>query len=187
MNTACACVCLPLSPLRLDAPWSANTELIHKKKPSDAHMEQTKHVQVHGYIINSYSVDESMKNSWPLVDGNCSGWLKNRKQSLTRPDLLTTGEWATTITCSLCSGCEGLRLIQLGRKLWRQAFKRGALSSYGRNNCLPRLMWSFWLICVVSHWEAFLLISKNEFSGQNFKAASYCSTTKLQLPNWGFN
>ena len=32
-------------------------------------MELTKHAQVHGYIINNYSVDKAMKNSWPLVDG----------------------------------------------------------------------------------------------------------------------
>ncbi len=31
--------------------------------------KKTKRIQVHGYIINNYSVDKAMKYSWPLVGG----------------------------------------------------------------------------------------------------------------------
>lgn len=66
----CVSMCLLLFCLFPDAPWSTNTELIHKKQPSDTHMEHTKHIQVHaGYIISSYSVETAMKNSWSLVGG----------------------------------------------------------------------------------------------------------------------
>lgn len=56
-------------------------------------MEQTKHIHtVHSYIINYYSVEKAMRNSWPLVDEELFQLVDVLKKSLISPNLLITDE-----------------------------------------------------------------------------------------------